>query len=298
MLTSTLKEVQLSNGETIAYREREGGVEVILLVHGNMTSSKHWDILMEAFPSEYKLYAIDMRGFGASSYKTPVTRIKDFSDDMKGLVDSLELKNITLVGWSTGGVVSLQYTIDYPDDVNKVILLASGSTRGYPFMTVNETGEWVRLATLEEVKKDATKSIPIQEAYAKGDKAFLKNIWNMLIYTMNQPSEQQYDEYLEDMMTQRNLTEVYQALNTFNISTVHNGLVEGTGEVEKIKKPILILAGDSDLVISPEMTKEIKEDLGDNGELVYLKGCGHSPLIDDIHQLINNMITFLRKQGE
>ena len=295
MLTSTLKEVQLRNGETIAYREREGGEEVVLLVHGNMTSSKHWDILMEAFPPEYKLYAVDMRGFGASSYNNPITTIKDFSDDIKGFVDSLGLQNMTLVGWSTGGVVSLQYTIDYPDDVSKIILLASGSTRGYPFMTVNEAGEWVRLTTLEEVKKDATKSIPIQEAYAKRDKDFLKNIWNMLIYTRNQPTEQKYEEYLEDMMTQRNLTEVYQALNIYNISNVHNGLVEGTGEVEKIQKPALILAGDSDLVITPEMTKEIKEDLGENGELVYLKGCGHSPLIDDMQQLISAMTTFLKK---
>ena len=295
MLTSTIKEVQLRNGEKIAYREREGGEEVVLLVHGNMTSSKHWDILMEAFPPEYKLYAVDMRGFGASSYDNPITTIKDFSDDIKGFVDSIGLQNITLVGWSTGGVVSLQYTIDYPDDVSKIILLASGSTRGYPFMTVNEAGEWVRLTTLEEVKKDATKSIPIQEAYAKRDKDFLKNIWNMLIYTRNQPNEQKYEEYLEDMMTQRNLTEVYQALNTFNISKIHNGLIEGTGEVEKIQKPVLILAGDSDLVITPEMTNEIKEDLGENGELVYLKGCGHSPLIDDIQQLISAMTTFLKK---
>ena len=33
--------VQLANGESIAYRKREGGTNPLLLIHGNMTSSKH-----------------------------------------------------------------------------------------------------------------------------------------------------------------------------------------------------------------------------------------------------------------
>lgn len=40
-----LKNVSLANGETLGYREREGGTEHLLLTHRNMTSSKHWDVL-------------------------------------------------------------------------------------------------------------------------------------------------------------------------------------------------------------------------------------------------------------
>ena len=128
-----LKKVELPNGETLGYREREGGHELVVLVHGNMTSSKHWDILLEQMPEEYKLYALDLRGFGSSTYHQPINSLKEFSDDLKLFVDALQLRDFTLVGWSTGGGVSMQYSADYPEHVKKLVLLASASTRGYPF---------------------------------------------------------------------------------------------------------------------------------------------------------------------
>jgi len=42
----TLKSIRIPNGETIGYRESGTGDKILLLVHGNMTSSKHWDVLM------------------------------------------------------------------------------------------------------------------------------------------------------------------------------------------------------------------------------------------------------------
>ncbi|WP_216828377.1 intracellular short-chain-length polyhydroxyalkanoate depolymerase [Alkalihalobacterium elongatum] len=295
MSHTTLNSVILPNGETITYREREGGNEVVLLIHGNMTSSKHWDILMDVLPSQYKLYAVDMRGFGGSSYYKPIESIKDFSDDIKCFVDAIGLKKFSVIGWSTGGTVAMRYAIDYFSDINKIILLCSGSTRGYPFVSVNEKGEYIRLTTLEEIKKDATKAIPVSQAYEQRNKDFLKAVWNSLIYTTNQPNDQKYDEYLEDMLTQRNLTEVYHALNIFNISNVHNGIVEGTGEAKNITHPILILAGENDLVITKQMTEEITEDLNEHALVTYLKGCGHSPLIDDLDQLTLAITDFLQK---
>ena len=64
----TLQKVTLANNEQIAYRERDGGEKIVILVHGNMTSSKHWDVLMDALDPKYKVYALDLRGFGESSY--------------------------------------------------------------------------------------------------------------------------------------------------------------------------------------------------------------------------------------
>jgi pimeloyl-ACP methyl ester carboxylesterase len=100
-----LQRVTLGNNETIAYRERSGGKQTIILVHGNMTSSKHWDVLMDALDSKYTVYALDLRGFGESSYTKRITHIKDFSDDLKGFVDALGLRDFHLIGWSTGGAV-------------------------------------------------------------------------------------------------------------------------------------------------------------------------------------------------
>lgn len=284
-----MKEVPLSNGETIAYREREGGQENVLLVHGNMTSSKHWDLVVEKLDPVFKVYAIDLRGFGQSSYRQPIQSIGDFSDDVKLFVDAIGLKSFALVGWSTGGAVAMQFAADYPGYCTKLILLASESTRGYPFYGENERGETVRYQSYGEVKADRLKTIPVQTAYETRNTEFLKQVWNAVIYTENQPAPHLYEEYLEDMMTQRNLAEVHQANNTFNISHHSNGLVGGNGKVDKIDVPVFVMRGDRDLVVTAEMTAELLSDLGERATFIELKNCGHSPLVDGLEQLVAAM---------
>jgi pimeloyl-ACP methyl ester carboxylesterase len=296
-----LKKVLLSNGETMAYRERTGGHLPVVLVHGNMTSSKHWDLLMERMDGQYKLYAIDMRGFGGSSYSQSITGIKDLSLDLKDWVDEMGLEDFCLVGWSTGGAVAMQFAADYPGYCDKLILLASASTRGYPFFGTKEDGSpdpGPRLKTMDEVKRDKGKTLPVQRAYETNDRDFLRTLWNALIYTDSQPDPERYEEYIDDMRTQRNLAEIYHALNTFNISERHNGLVEGTGQAGSITVPVLVLRGDRDYVITNAMAREIVEDIGENAIFKELKNSGHSPLVDDLDQLLEAITSFLQQKEE
>ena len=95
---------------------------------------------MDVLDEKYKVYAPDLRGFGQSSYNERITSIEDFSDDLKGFVDALELKDFYLVGWSTGGAVCMQFVADYPGYCEKLVLLASASTRGYPLIGTKEDG--------------------------------------------------------------------------------------------------------------------------------------------------------------
>lgn len=290
-----LKNVTLSNGEQLAYREREGGKNNVILVHGNMTSSVHWDVVIEALSAEFKVYAVDLRGFGKSSYHEPIETIKDFSDDLKLFVDEIGLTDFSLVGWSLGGAVCMQFCADYPNYVKTLFLLASGSTRGYPYFTTGEDGlpdVTKRLRTLDETMADS-KRIMIQGAYDTKNYDLLRQVWDMAIYTQKKPEEDQYQAYLEDMTTQRNLAECYHALNIFNISPVHNGLTDGEDRVKDIEVPVLNAYGEHDLVVTRQMTEEIMEDFGDRAENYLLEGCGHSPLIDDLDQLIDVMERFL-----
>lgn len=91
-MNMTLQKVTLANGESITYRERAGGKRILVLVHGNMTSSKHWDLLMDALDDSFTVIALDMRGFGGSTYHTRVNGIKDFSNDLKILSTTFPLK--------------------------------------------------------------------------------------------------------------------------------------------------------------------------------------------------------------
>jgi pimeloyl-ACP methyl ester carboxylesterase len=49
-------------------------------------------------------------------------------------------------------------------------------------------------------------------------------------------------------------------------------------------------------VITAEMTRELVEDLGPKAKFVELKDCGHSPLIDDLPQLLNEVTNFLKTE--
>jgi len=291
-----LKVVELSNGETIAYRERPGGEKLVLFIHGNMTSSKHWDILMDTFNEDYTIIAPDLRGFGGSTYNKRASHVRDFSNDIKLFVDSLGLKKFSLVGWSFGGTVCMQFCADNPEYCEKLVLLASGSTRGYAHYKTNSDGSpdvTTRFTTIEEIESDEMRTIPMQALYDTKNRDGLKLVWNSAIYTHKQPGEEKYNEYIDDMLTQRNLADVYHALNTFNISHVDNVAAKGTGEIDKINIPVLNLYGERDLVVPYIMTQEITEDFGDKAKTVKLENCGHSPLIDDLQQLKTAIENFL-----
>lgn len=289
------RRVPLPNGETQGYRVRPGGDKVVLLIHGNMTSSLHWDVVLEKMDRRFTLYAVDLRGFGESTYHRPIASLADFADDVRQFLDVVGLSRVSVVGWSTGGGVAMELAANWPERVEKLVLLASVSTRGYPFYAHDSEGlsPGRRLRTKEEIARDPGKTLPILTAYQKKDKAFLRALWEALIYTRNRPPEERYERYLDDMLTQRNLVDVYHALNMFNISTVHNGVVPGSGRVNQIVAPTLVVWGRQDLVVTEAMTREIVEDFGGRVRLVVLDGCGHSPLIDDLPALLRVLTEFL-----
>lgn len=291
-----MKTIDLPNGETIAYQEREGGKKQVLLIHGNMTSSKHWDLVLENMDPDYKLYAIDLRGFGHSTYHQGIRSIEDFSEDVKEFADGIGLNEFAIIGWSLGGAVGMQFAADYPGRCTKLVLLASASTRGYPFYGTSWFGQLIfdhRLRTYHEIKMDLGKTIPIQFAIETKCRPFIKTMWNTLVYTKNEPDHKRYDEYIDDTFTQRNLAAVYHALNIFNISDKHNGLVKGNGLAKRINIPVLVLRGERDYIMTEQMAEEIVTDIGDNAQFIELKDCGHSPLIDDLEQLLQIVTDFL-----
>jgi pimeloyl-ACP methyl ester carboxylesterase len=88
----------------------------VVLIHGNVSSSLFWQELMQDLPSDLRVLAIDLRGFGFSEH-APVdaTRgVRDFSDDVHAALDALGVPSAHLVGWSMGGGVVMQYALDHP----------------------------------------------------------------------------------------------------------------------------------------------------------------------------------------
>ncbi|MBN2984565.1 MULTISPECIES: alpha/beta fold hydrolase [Cohnella] len=288
-----LKELALPNGETMAYREREGGETPLLLLHGNMASSLNWDVLMERLDAAYKIYAVDLRGYGGSSYHKPIESIEDFAEDVKLFVDRLDIRTFHLMGWSNGGGVAMQFAARYPDRVRKLILLASMSTRGYPALKSDKSRK--RLKTRKEIASDKGMQLLVKAA-RKRNKPFFKTALSQLLYRDKQPEESRFDRYVEEIFNQRNMIDVAYAANRFNIGDEGNGVAEGTGEIRNIECPILVLWGKNDLMTTEQMTREIVDDLkkyGKRAEVRHLNA-GHSPLIENMDELLDSVQPFLK----
>lgn len=284
----------LPNGEEIFYRQLGHGAKVLCLLHGNYNASINWDVVMETLSQEkYTMVAIDLRGFGHSSYTNEVNHIRDFAEDLHLFLKQVGLKLDVLMGWSAGGAVALQYAALYPGTFDQLILLSSASISGYPivkrtFWGKPKPGQLV--TTREEIAKQTK---VIRRAMGKKNKPFLKKLLNMSLYALNQPDENRYDAYLDEMVLQRNLVDVNFALMTFNISHAFNGVVEGTGEVDKITAKTLILQGDSDKIITSKMAQETCDALGEKAQLVTLKNCGHVAPVDDLKGLVEAVEGFI-----
>lgn len=118
-----------------AYLEAGTGSIPIVLVHGNCSSSLFFQDFMLALASagRYKVFAVDMRGYGDSE-QLPVDATRglgDFSDDLNAFVQAQGLTSFHLLGWSLGGNVVMQYAIDHPGTLRSLTLQAPGSPFGF-----------------------------------------------------------------------------------------------------------------------------------------------------------------------
>jgi pimeloyl-ACP methyl ester carboxylesterase len=106
--------------------------ERVLLVHGNASSARFFERLIASLP-ELMVVAPDLRGYGASEQEAADAErgLRDYSDDLEALVVALGWDRFHLLGWSLGGNIAMQYTIDHPERVKTLTLHATGSPYGY-----------------------------------------------------------------------------------------------------------------------------------------------------------------------
>ena len=284
--------LQLKNGETVAYRQAGTQGDLVVLVHGNMSSSVHFQTTMERLENDHRVYAVDLRGFGDSSYKNELNSLRDFAVDVELWIEALDLKDFNLLGWSTGGGIVLEIAADMPDRVKKLFLLDSVGLKGYPMFRKDEKYQPVLtdlLKTKEDIAKDPVQVLPILAAYANKDKGMLKAIWNAVIYNLNQPNEEDYDHYLDAMLKQRNLVDVDYSLVMFNFTHEASAVAAGSGRIDLVKCPLIIMHGAKDYVVPYAMSVEMKQFFGDRAKLVTFENAGHSVITDDLDLFIQTL---------
>ncbi|MEN6635481.1 MAG: alpha/beta hydrolase [Clostridiaceae bacterium] len=276
-----MKKISIGN-ETLAYRASGAG-ETIVLIHGNMSSSVHWQTTMEHLEGRYHVVAPDMRGFGDSTYNSRFDSLRELAQDLERFLDEAGIDTCTLVGWSTGGGVVLEMAADLPARVKNAILVESVPPTGYPMFKKDASGQPILselLKTKQDIEIDPVQVAPVLAAYASGDREMMRAIWNAVIYNRKQPPAEDYELYLEAMLKQKNLVDIDYSLLTFNMTDKPTGSAEGSGRLAQLKCPVTLIHGMLDLVV-PCAWAEGAQAAISGSSLVTLETTGHSPITDD-----------------
>ena len=112
------------DGAELYYVTRGAGPP-ILFVHGWMSNHRTWDRQLYALQDRYQCVALDLRGMGQSEKGDWAYSFEEFGSDVRHVIKSLGLKDVTLVGRSMGVSVSLSYLEQFQDDseVSRVVLI-------------------------------------------------------------------------------------------------------------------------------------------------------------------------------
>lgn len=116
------------NGAQLYYEEAGNG-HPLLLIHGGLVHSDMWDDQFEAFAQHFRVIRFDLRGFGKSSL--PAGEYA-FHEDLRGLLDTLNVSQAHIVGLSMGGKIAIDFTLAYSERVSALVPVASALS-GYRF---------------------------------------------------------------------------------------------------------------------------------------------------------------------
>lgn len=276
-------QIRLANGETYAYLEKGHGNRVLLLVHGNLSSSEYYVPLIDRIPDGIRVLAPDLRGFGDSSFLTPFRSLKELAEDLSLFLEALGVKKADVVGWSLGGGVAMEFAAAHPEKTEKLILIASTTHRGYPIYKKNAAFQPLvgqPYASPEEMATDPLQVKPVVDAIAAKNAAFLAYIYDLTIYTHNKPTAEANAVYIAETLKQRNLPDVDFALAALNMGEVPNDYGPGTKTIGHIGCPVLHVWGTLDRTVPEWMVLDNIRALENQSRYVRLEACGHSPLVD------------------
>jgi pimeloyl-ACP methyl ester carboxylesterase len=103
----------------------EGSGKTLVFIHGLSDNLLYWEFLATNLKNDYQVLRFDLRGHGESELGNDEIAIETYVDDLKGILDELDIDKVTLVGFSLGGAVALDFAVEYPQRVSSLVLMSS-----------------------------------------------------------------------------------------------------------------------------------------------------------------------------
>jgi pimeloyl-ACP methyl ester carboxylesterase len=124
-LTAGALQFRTIHGYQRAYRLAGSGPP-LLLIHGIGDESESWMPVLPALAERFTVLAPDLLGHGSSDKPRADYSVAAFSNGMRDLLDVLDIDRVTVVGHSLGGGVAAQLAYQYPERVERMVLVGTG----------------------------------------------------------------------------------------------------------------------------------------------------------------------------
>jgi len=114
------------HGHRLSYRTAGDDGPTVLLLHGLASSSASWEQTLRRLGADHRVIAPDMLGHGASEKPPGDYSLGAFASLVRDLLVALDIDSATVVGHSLGGGVAMQFLYQYPQFVQRLVLVDSG----------------------------------------------------------------------------------------------------------------------------------------------------------------------------
>jgi pimeloyl-ACP methyl ester carboxylesterase len=249
----------------------------VVLIHGWPLSKEMWEYqLGDLVNAGLRVVKYDRRGFGKSSKPWNGYDYDTFADDLKAVMDELDLRNATLVGFSMGGGEVVRYLNRYGTDrVSKIVLISSVT----PYMVKtndNPDGvdESVFADMMEEMKEDRINFLD----------EFGKKFFGVTL--VNKPVSTPLLEYYRMLASFASARSTQQAAIAFSQTDFRR-------DVEAVSVPTLIIHGDGDKTVPIKNSSDRTSEMIKGSQYLVYDGAPHGLFYTDRERLNMDLINFI-----
>lgn len=238
------------------------GRKTIVFLHGWPLSHKQFEYQFNVLPlMGYRCIGIDWRGFGESDKPISGYNFDRLADDIRAVVDVLQLDNLTLVGHSTGGAIAIRYMSRHHGyGVSNLVLIDAAAPIGF---TAETASRLLHLALNDRPKMMRE----VEETF------FFQYITNP------------FSEWFFQMGLQAASWSTIAIINTLRDETLY-------ADLSKIQVPTLIVHGVHDKVIPFAQAEELNQQII-NSQLVPFYYSGHGLFWEEREKFNELLIDFI-----
>jgi pimeloyl-ACP methyl ester carboxylesterase len=259
--------------------EDYGTGKPVVLIHGWPLSGRSWEKQVPALvEAGHRVITYDRRGFGESSKPWGGYDYDTFAADLHALMEHLDLREATLVGFSMGGGEVVRYLATYgPDRVAKAVLAAAVPPYLYKSGDNPDGG-------LDDA------SIASFEAPVSGDRlafidAFVTNFFSVGGELKVSEAQRKYASDIAAFASPKGTLDCIAAF----------GRTDFRGDVDKITVPTLVIHGDSDAIVPFEVSGKRAAEAIATSELVVIEGGPHGINATHPEQFNQALLGFLAR---